>query len=98
MKEQHEDLDQIVTPIKVQVLQQLLEESKYDEIKTKELVDGFTWGFDMGYRGPVSRTDVSNNIPISVGSVEIIWKKVMKEVKCGRYAGPFEEIPYKSYM
>ena len=49
------DLDNIITPVKPKMLQQLLLESGYDENKTKYLVDGFTKGFSLNYQGPLEQ-------------------------------------------
>ena len=64
------------------------------------MVLGFTNGFDIGYRGSTSRQNTSENIPIKtgVGSKIEMWNKVMKEVKLGRFAGPYKQIPYQDYM
>ena len=79
---------------------------KYPE-KATELIqynciihlDGFKYGFDIGYEGPDLRKDESKNIPFrEVGSTEELWEKVMKEVSLGRYAGPYEEVPYEFFM
>ena len=72
--------------------------SKYNPRETEFLVDGFTNGFDIGYEGLKIRKDTSRNIPITVGSKEILWGKIMKEVKAGRYVGPFDTIPYENYI
>ena len=90
----------IVTPIHVPELERLLKLSKYDKVKTFTLVQGFTCGFDLGYRGPKNRQDLSDNIPIKkgVGSLTEMWNKVMKEVKEHRYAGPFEQIKFQNYV
>ena len=77
---------------------QLLEETGYDEEKTAILIEGFTKGFDIGYRGPLERRELSRNIPITVGSEEEMWQKIMKEVKVGRYSGPFAESPYEHFI
>ena len=91
--------DDIVTPIKVLVLAELLHASKFPKKKSRVLLDGFTKGFDIGYRGPENRTDLSRNIPFyEVGSELELWEKIMKEVKVRRYSGPFDSIPFKSYM
>ena len=93
------NLDEIVTPINIEVYHDLLQRYGYNKEKTKQLIQGFRYGFDIGYRGLVARKNVADNIPISVGSEEEMWNKVMKEVRCGRYAGPFKEIPYtEAYM
>ena len=72
--------------------------SNYNNEKRLELVNGFLHGFDVGYRGPENRRDSAENIPISVGSHVEMWNKLMKEVKLGRVAGPFNEIPFKNYI
>ena len=94
------DLNSIVTPIKVDVLHRFLRDSNYDEQKTKFLIDGFTNGFDLGYRGPTNRRDLSDNIPIKehIGSKLDMWNKIMKEVELGRYAGPFKKPPFDNYI
>ena len=38
------------------------------------------------------------NLPLRIGSHFDIWEKIMKEVKLGRYAGPFPNIPYENYI
>ena len=92
------NLEDIVTPIKVGQLQRLLEETKYDTTKSEYLIRGFTEGFDLEYQGPVNRQDTSANIPLRIGSKLELWEKIMKEVKEERYAGPFETIPFKSFI
>ena len=44
------------------------------------------------------RTDTSENIPLKIGNSTVLWNKIMKEVKAGRYAGPFQHIPFDNYM
>ena len=92
------DLENIVTPIKPDRLRELLQLSNYDEQSTEFLYQGFSQGFDIGYRGPIERTDTSENIPLFIGTKVELWNKIMKEVKLGRYAGPFDQIPFKKYM
>ena len=87
-----------MTPIDADALEELLIQSQYPVEKREHLVTGFKEGFDLGYRGPCKRQDTSKNLPIRVGSKFDIWEKIMKEVKVGRYAGPFEQIPYANYI
>ena len=61
------------------VLEKLLHDTGYDKGKAKKLVDGFTHGFDLGYRGPTNRKDESKNLPLTIGSHQEIWEKMMKE-------------------
>ena len=92
------NLNDIVTPINVTVLKQMLEQAKYDENKSAELVDGFQNGFDIGYRGENCRQDMSKNILLTIGTKTDLWNKIMKEVKLGRYAGPSDQMPYDHFM
>ena len=94
------DIQNIITPVNVRILRQLLEESNYNRNKTEYLVDGFSNGFDICYNGPTNRMDYSQNIPfqVGVGSKEEMWEKIMKEVKLKRYAGPFKRNPFKSFI
>ena len=94
-------LEEINTPVDADKLHQLLVLSCFDKQKTKILVDGFRNGFDIGYRGPYFRESRSENIPITVGTHLELWNKIMKEVKLGRVAGPYDQIPeqfQKSFM
>ena len=92
------DLKSIVTPIKADVLDDLLKQTNYDRSRRKFLVSGFQRGFSMRYCGPQNRQDYSDNIPLTVGSKTDLWNKVMKEVRLKRYAGPFEKVPFETFM
>ena len=89
------DLTNIVTPIDVHKLRNMLVESGYNKQKTNFLTEGFKYGFDFGYSGPEKRRDFANNLPFRVGNKVELWNKVMKEVKLKRYAGPFSEVPFQ---
>ena len=88
----------MITPVKPLVLKRLLAETNYDKLKSKKLVDGFTHGFDLGYRGPLDVKKKAPNLKLTVGSKTELWNKVMNEVKLGRYAGPYESIPFENYI
>ena len=85
-------------PIKIDILDKMLRQTNYPPDKREFLYKGFSNGFDIGYVGPVERQSVSDNIPIRIGSKLDMWNKVMKEVKLGRYAGPYKKIPFKNYI
>lgn len=51
------DLRNIVTPVKVDVLEQLLKETNYPVKDTKFLINGFKNGFSLGYRGAPQATN-----------------------------------------
>ena len=75
-----------------------MEQTNYDRTETEFLLDGFTNGFDIGYRGVENRQSTSKNIPFTVGDKVELWNKIMKEVEAGRYAGPFDGIPFQNYI
>ena len=93
------DLETIKTPVNIGVFSKLLEQSSYDENESKFLIQGFTKGFSIGYNGPKDVKITSPNLKFrEVGDTTTLWNKVMKEVKEKRYVGPFEEIPFDSYI
>ena len=92
------DLENIITPVKPEVLEYYLKRTSYDQKETQFLIDGFTNGFDLGYRGPRQIRQDSRNLRFTIGDKLELWNKVMKEVKEKRYAGPFKEIPYDYYI
>ena len=92
------DLQNITTPVDARKLERYLNETNYDQNETNFLIDGFTNGFDLGYRGPENIRQESRNLKFTIGDKTELWNKVMKEVKEKRYAGPFEEIPFENFI
>ena len=93
------DLETIVTPVNADILEEMLIDTEYDEEQTRKIVNGFRFGFPLGYEG--QKTDIrrrSPNLKLRIGDKIDLWNKVMKEVKCKRYAGPFKEIPFRDYI
>ena len=80
------------------MLEQLLTSSQYNPSETSFLVNGFRNGFDLQYQGPTQRKDQANNLPFRMGSDRDMWEKIMKEVECGRYVGPFKHPPFQYYV
>ena len=87
-----------MTPINAEILNKLLKESNYDMKETEFLIEGFTQGFNIGYQGSEKRQSKANNLPLRVGSQTELWNKVIKEVKLGRVAGPYKEVPFDNYI
>ena len=85
-------------PVKVDRLVQLLTQTAYPPDEIAFLKQGFEQGFDIGYDGSKVRQSVSENIPFTVGNEVELWNKLMKEVKLGRVAGPFEHIPFDNFI
>ena len=94
------NLEDVITPVKVDKLQQLLNETGYDTSKTNFLIKGFREGFPIEYQGPQNLQQRSRNLKLPGGENDkvILWNKVMKEVRLGRYAGPFTEIPFANFI
>ena len=93
------DLENLVTPVNVEQLESLLVETNYDVKETEFIIQGFRHGFELGYAGP--RTNIqrrAKNLCIRVRNETILWNKIMKEVKNLRFAGPFEQIPFKDFI
>ena len=90
--------EEILTPIKVDNLRECLTQSGYDKRKTAYIIQGFQAGFDIGYRGPENRVEEANNLPFRIGNQTELWNKIMKEVQLGRYAGPYEKLPFQYYI
>ena len=93
------DLKNIITPVNVPELRNLLIETKYDAKKTEFLIEGFSKGFKIEYHGPENVKMRSRNLRLNgVGNKTILWNKIMKEVKLKRYVGPFQQIPFETYI
>ena len=92
------DLENVVTQVKIGILDDFLLRTKYKSSERLFLIDGFTNGFSIGYQGSTERCDVSNNIPFTVGDEFELWDKIMKEVELKRFAGSYEKIPFKNYI
>lgn len=86
------DINAIVTPIRIQILENLLISTNYDPNETQFLVDGFTNGFKLGYSGSKHVRITANNLKFRVGDKFDLWHKIMTEVAAKRYAGPYDDI------
>ena len=92
-------MENVVTPVDVDKLEELLVETNYDRNKTKSLVDGFRYGFRLGYQGNRKVKMKSPNLKFrEVGNEIELWNKVMKEVKLKRYVGPYDEPPFEYFI
>ena len=88
----------MITPVKVDIYQQLLHKSGYDPKETAFLVDGFQNGFPLCYKGNHKIKMKSPNLKLTIGDEIDLWNKVMKEVKLKRYACPFREVPFQYFI
>ena len=70
----------------------------YEVDKANKLVNGFQYGFSLGYQGSMQLKRLAPNLKFRVGNETILWNKVMKEVKEKRYAGPYDQPPFKFFI
>ena len=76
------DLENVITPVKVDELEKFLLETNYSVEKTKFLINAFTNGFSIEYHGPTNVRRESSNLKFrGIGNKVTLWNKVMKEVK-----------------
>ena len=87
-----------MTPVDIDLFEKLLIEANYDQNETRFLTNGFRFGFPLQYHGKPDVQLVAPNLKFKIGTEEELWRKVMKEVKLGRFAGPFDKIPYKYFI
>ena len=88
-----------MTPVDADKLHELLVQSDYNSKETEFLVKGFKNGFDLGFSGNLEGVrQYSPNLTLHVGSQVSLWNKIMKEVKLKRFAGPFLDPPFKSFI
>ena len=92
------DLETIVTPVQVDVYERLLQEAGYDANETNYLVNGFRNGFSLDFEGDHEVIKTAPNSTLRVGSETELSNKVMTEVQKGRYAGPFDKVPFDHYI
>ena len=87
------NLDNIVTPVDVDVLEELLVRVEYDSVETQFVINGFRFGFSLGYQGNMQRTTTSHNLKLTCGSKTQPWNKVMKEVQLCRFVDLLSKFP-----
>ena len=92
------DLKNVITPVRPEAFEQLLTQYNYDEEKTRFLIEGFKYGFSIGYEGNTNVQMKAPNLKLRIGTETDLWNKVMKEVKLKRYAGPFDKVPFDTYI
>ena len=92
------NLNDIVTPVDADNFHELLLETGYCTEKTNYLIQGFKHGFSLEFQGNRLVKRYAPNLKIRIGSKLEIWNKVMKEVSAGRYAGPFDTVPYEHFI
>ena len=69
----------------------------YNPIIAQHLMQGFTNGFRIQYSGPRIARDCKN-LPSALQMPDVMQAKIDKEVKAGRYLGPFDKKPYDNLI
>ena len=83
----------------VEIFEWLLKHYRYDPTGTEFLINGFRHGFELSFREDRNTTRNVPNLKLENGADrKILWNKLMKEVKAGRYTGPFENPPFGNFI
>ncbi len=90
------NLAQICTPVRPHRFVHHL--AGYDAAKTEFLISGFTFGFELHFKGRRDLTVETPNMPSAEQHPEVLWEKIGKEVSLGHVAGPFAQPPFKKYF
>lgn len=83
------------TPIDTQVLRRYLD--LYDHPDASILHSGFSEGFTIHYSGTREARECGN-LKSAVQNPEVVQKKLDKEIKAGRMAGPFDTKPFSNFI
>lgn len=81
------------TPINHAVLAEYLK--GYDVKKINYLLEGYSNGFRLEYEGDRG-FPLSSNLKSAQENKKVVSEKIAKELKEGRIAGPFSELPFNS--
>lgn len=84
-----------VTPVRVLTLKSLL--SNYDPHLAKFLIDGFSFGFRIGFVGSAIPR-IARNLRSAEEQPEVLACKIGKELSAGRVVGPFSRPPFKNFI
>ena len=84
------------TPINIQKLEKNLRD--YDPILKTKLLNGFTKGFDLGFRGHTNNDLNVSNLSSVKDNPSIIDSAISKELSANRIAGPFKKTPFESFQ
>lgn len=80
------------SPIKLEVLESWLK--NYNSVDKHVLLSGFKDGFRLSYEGE-RKARFSKNLKSAAQYSSVVQQKIDKEIRAGRVAGPFIEVPLK---
>jgi hypothetical protein len=87
--------DKLPTPVKLQVLRDLLYNCNYDVVETEYLLDSFSKGFSFFCEKTSFQMDCKN-LKSALEKPDVISDKLCKELQANRIAGPFLDRPCKN--
>ena len=61
------------------------------------LIEGFTFGFDLGFEG-IAKNVVCNNLKSAFEFRKLVQEKIAKELRLGRIAGPLGTPPFETFV
>ena len=88
--------DQLPTPVKVQVLRDLLYICNYDVVETEYLLDSFSKGFSVFCEKTSFQMDCKN-LKSALEKPDVVSDKLCRELQAKRIAGPFLDRPCKNF-
>ena len=83
------------TPVKINVLTEFL--IHCDESDRQYLIDGFTNGFRINFKGPAF-SQITNNHASVYTYYDVVDRMVSRELELGRVAGPFDAPPFAYFV
>ena len=85
------------SPVRADILRDLLMEAGYNKNKTEFLFNGFHLGFRLNCASPPS-SFTSTNLKSALQLPDIISEKIQRELAASRIAGPFVDPPFENFV
>ena len=84
------------TPVIAQSLYSML--ANYDPVVRNTLANGFTFGFDLGFRGRPNSSLHVKNLRSCLEFPEVVDRSIAKELEAGRFVGPLSTLPFREFQ
>ena len=84
------------TPVIAQSLYSML--ANYDPVVRDTLSNGFTFGFDLGFRGRPNSSFHVKNLRSCLEFPEVVDRSIAKELEAGRFVGPLSTLPFREFQ
>lgn len=86
----------VTTPVKINNLEPLL--ANLDDQTANSIINGFKEGFRLGSNQTEFTNDTPQNHKSALRNSNIVTQKIEKEIKLGRYRGPFPKPPLENLI